>query len=88
VEHGRTIPLEEPSFSALPLFVRSRWIEKPVQLRGRQVASLRSSFLGSLLDWSRYCERLVEETANAFGAGQLSILTRNPIVQGCKLARL
>ena len=53
-------PFQEPPFSALPLFVRSRWIEKPVQLRGSQAESLRSSFWGSRLGWLRYCERLLE----------------------------
>jgi hypothetical protein len=81
-------PFEEPSFSALPLFVSSRWIEKPVQLSGSQVESLRSSFLDSRLDWRQYCERLLEETANGFRAGQLSILTRNPSIQNRKLGRL
>jgi hypothetical protein len=44
-------PFQEAPFSALPLFVRSRRIEKPVQLRGSQAESLRSSFLGSRLGW-------------------------------------
>src|SRR5438876_974686 len=59
-------PFKEPPFSALPLFIRSRWIKKPVQLRRSQVESRRSSFLGSRLDWLRYCERLLEKTANGF----------------------
>jgi hypothetical protein len=69
-------PFEEPPFSALPLFIRSRWIKKPVQLRRRQVESRRSSFLGAQLGRLRYCERLLEKTANGFRTGQLSILTR------------
>jgi hypothetical protein len=69
-------PFEEPPFSALPLFVRSRWIDKPVQLRGSQVESLRPSFLGARLGRLRYCERLLEKTANGFRTRQLSILTR------------
>jgi hypothetical protein len=44
--------------------------------------------LDSRLDWLHYCERLLEETANGFRAGQLSILTRNPSIQGRKLGRL
>jgi hypothetical protein len=81
-------PFKEPPFSALPLFIRSRWIKKPVQLRRSQVESRRSSFLGSRLDWLRYCERLLEKTANGFRTGQLSILTRNPSIQSRKLGRL
>ena len=81
-------PFKEPPFSALPLFIRSRWIKKPVQLRRSQVESRRSSFLGSRLDWLRYCERLLEKTANGCRTGQLSILTRNPSIQSRKLGRL
>ena len=81
-------PFEEPPFSTLPLFVTGGWIEKSVQLRGSQLESLRSSFLGSRLDRLRYCERLLEKTANGFRTGQLSILTRNPSIQIGKLGRL
>jgi hypothetical protein len=81
-------PFEEPPFSALSLLVRSRSIEKAVQLRGSQIESRRSSFLGSRLDRLRYCERLLEKTANGFRTGQLSILTRNPSIQTRKLGRL
>ena len=81
-------PFKEPPFSALPLFIRSRWIKKPVQLHRSQVESRRFSFLGSRLDWLRYCERLLEKTANGFRTGQLSILTRNPSIQIGKLGRL
>jgi hypothetical protein len=81
-------PFQEPPFSALPLFVRSRWIEKPVQLRGSQAESLRSSFLGSRLGWLRYCERLLEEAANCFRTGQSSILAAHPSIQSGKLGRL
>jgi hypothetical protein len=69
-------PFEEPPFSALPLFIRSRWIKKPVQLRRSQVESRRSSFLDARLDRLRYCERLLEKTA------------RNPSIQSRKLGRL
>jgi hypothetical protein len=79
---------EEPPFSALPLFIRSRWIKKPVQLRRRQVESRRSSFLGARLGRLRYCERLLEKPANGFRTGQLSILTRNPSIQSRKLGWL
>jgi hypothetical protein len=81
-------PFEEPLFSALPLLVRSRSIEKAVQLRGSQIESRRSSFLGSRFGRLRYCERLLEKTANGFRTGQLSILTRNPSIQSRKLGRL
>jgi hypothetical protein len=81
-------PFKEPPFSALPLFIRSRSIKKPVQLHRSQVESRRSSFLGSRLDWLRYCERLLEKTANGFRTGQLRILTRNPSIQSRKLGRL
>jgi hypothetical protein len=74
-------PFQEPPFSALPLFVRSRWIEKPVQLRGSQAESLRSGFLGSRLGWLLYCERLLEEAANCFRTGQPSILASHPSIQ-------
>ena len=81
-------PFQEPPFSALPLFVRSRWIEKLVQLRGSQAESLRSGFLGSRLGWLRYCERLLEEAANCFRTGQPSILASHPSIQSRKLGRL
>ena len=81
-------PFQEAPFSALPLFVRSRRIEKPVQLRGSQAESLRSSFLGSRLGWLRYCERLLEEAANCFRTGQPSILASHPGIQSRKLGRL
>jgi hypothetical protein len=72
----------------LTFFGSSRWIDKPVQLCGSQVESLRSSFLGSRLGWLRYCERLIEKATNGFGSGQRSILTRNPSIQTRKLGRL
>ena len=81
-------PFQEPPFSALPLVVSSRWIEKPVQLRGSQAESLRSSFWGSGLGWLRYCERLREKAANCFRTGQPSILASHPSIQSGKLGRL
>jgi hypothetical protein len=81
-------PFQEPPFSALPLFVRSRWIEKPVQLRGSQAESLRSGFLGSRLGWLLYCERLLEQAANCFRPRQSSILATHPSIQSRKLGRL
>ena len=36
----------------------------------------------------RYCERLLEKTANCFRTGQLSILASHPSIQSGKLGRL